>query len=126
MFNAKSDLWDISAEDLIKYDYKEFILNWKKAWIWTIETTSPNYILDRKNEIVSKMDDIKKRDKLDFILLSVVDIIWEKNTSIVLEWEDSKVVEKVFWEKVKDNLIDLKNRLSRKKQIVPELTQYYK
>lgn len=126
MFNAKSDLWDISIEDLIKYDYKEFDFNWKKAWVWSLETTNPGYALGRKEEIVSEMKKIKESDWLDFILLSIIDIIWEKNTSIVLDWKDSMVVEEVFWNKVNDNLIDLGRRLSRKKQIVPELIQYYK
>ena len=125
MFNAKSDLWDISIEDLIKYDYKEFEINWKKLWIWTLETTNPNYGLNRKKEILKWMEIIKEKNNLNFIMLSVVDIIWEKNTSIVLEWKDTNIIENVFWYKVTNNLIDLKRRLSRKKQIVPELTDYF-
>lgn len=125
MFDAKSDLWDISVEDLIKYDYKEFELNWTKTGIWTLETTNPGYALWRKEEILEWMKKIKKDDNLSFILLSVVDIIWEKNTSIVLDWADSKIVETVFWEKVHYNLVNLKRRLSRKKQIVPDLIEYF-
>lgn len=126
MFDAKSNLWDISIEDLIKYDYKEFELNWTKAWIGTLETTNPHYALSRKDEILKWMELIKEKDGLNFIMLSVVDIIWENNTSIVLDWNDSKVLEEVFWEKIFYNLIDLKRRLSRKKQIVPDLTNYFK
>ena len=126
MFDAKSDLWDISTEDLIKYDYKEFVLNWTKAGIWTLETTNPGYALGRKEEILKSMHDIKEKDGLNFILLSVVDIIWEQNTSFVLDWKDTKIIEEVFWEKVEDNLVNLKRRLSRKKQIVPDLTEYFK
>jgi manganese-dependent inorganic pyrophosphatase len=57
--------------------------------------------------------------------LSIVDIIWEKNTSIVLEWSDSDIIKEVFEVEVIDNLADLKNRLSRKKQVVPYLTNYF-
>lgn len=126
MFNAKSNLWDISVEDLIKYDYKEFEFAWKKAWIWTLETTNPNYALWRKDEILKEFVEIKKRDSLDFIILSIVDILWEKNTTIVLDWEDSEIVSNVFKTEIIENLADLKNRLSRKKQIVPELLAYFK
>lgn len=125
MFDAKSDLWDILVEDLIKYDYKEFELNWTKAGIGTLETTNPWYALWRKDEILKWMQSIKVKDWLNFILLSVVDIIWEKNTSIVLDWEDSSIIEDVFWCKIENNLADLKRRLSRKKQIVPDLTMYF-
>lgn len=125
MFNAKSDLWDMAVQKLIKYDYKEFDFNGYKAWIWTLETTNPSYALGRKEEILAWLKQIKSNDNLDFILLSVVDIIWEKNTSIVLEWKETQVIEEVFNTKVIDNLADLKNRLSRKKQVVPDLTNYF-
>jgi manganese-dependent inorganic pyrophosphatase len=72
------------------------------------------------------MQNIKEKEHLSFILLSVVDIIWEKNTSIVLDWDDSRIIEDVFKSKVENNLVDLKRRLSRKKQIVPDLTEYFK
>ncbi len=125
LFDAKSDLWNMSIEELIKYDYKEFEVNWKKIGIWTLETTNPNYALWRKSEILAGLKDIKNASNLDFILLSIVDIFGEKNISIVLDWYDTEVVEKVFKTQVKDNLIDLKNRLSRKKQIAPDLTNFF-
>ncbi len=126
MFDAKSDLWDMQVEDLIKYDYKEFEFNWSKAWIGTLETTNPSYALWRKEEILEWLKSIKDKDNLDFILLSVVDIIWERNTSIVLDWDDTKVVETVFKTNVENNLADLKRRLSRKKQVAPDLCEYFK
>jgi len=125
MFDAKSDLWDIEVKELIKYDYKEFVFNWKKVGVGTLETTNPWYALWRKDEILEWMKDIKESDKLDFIFLSIVDIIWEKNTSIVLDWYDSQIVEEVFSVKIENNLADLKRRLSRKKQIMPDLTNYF-
>ncbi len=125
MFNAKSDLWDMLAKDIVKYDYKEFEVNWVKAWIGTLETTNPLYSLWRKDELLKAMQEIKIENNLDFILLSVVDIIWEKNTSIVLDWKDTEIIENVFNTKVESNLVDLKRRLSRKKQIVPDLTNYF-
>ncbi|MDD2907267.1 MAG: manganese-dependent inorganic pyrophosphatase [Candidatus Gracilibacteria bacterium] len=125
MFDAKSDLGDMDPIDLIKYDYKEFDFSGTKAGIGTLETTNPNYALGRKEEILKAMQTIKNNDKLDFIFLSIVDIIGEKNISIVLDGADSKVASEVFDAEVKDNLIDLKRRLSRKKQVIPDLTEYF-
>ncbi|MCP4523977.1 MAG: manganese-dependent inorganic pyrophosphatase [Candidatus Gracilibacteria bacterium] len=125
MFHAKSDLGDMEIEKVIKYDYKEFDFNGTKAGIGTLETTNPGYALGRKEEILSGMQKIKELDKLDFIILSVVDIIGEKNTTITLDGPETKIIEEVFQAKVDDNLADLKNRLSRKKQVVPDLTKYF-
>lgn len=125
LFEAKSDLWDMDVIDLIKYDYKEFEVAWKMLWVWTLETVNPSYALWRKEEILKWLEKIKNTWNLSFIMLSVVDIFWENNTSIVLDWIDSKIVEEIFNTKVIDNLADLKNRLSRKKQVVPQLTEYF-
>ena len=125
MFEAKSDVSDLSAKELIEYDYKVFETNWVRYACGTLETTSAKTIIERKNEIVLWLQEIKDTQNLDFIMLSVVDIIEEHNTSIVLTWDDSLVVEKVYSCKVQDNLADLGNRLSRKKQIVPQLTEYF-
>jgi manganese-dependent inorganic pyrophosphatase len=125
LFEAKSDLWDLDIESLIKYDYKEFEVAWKKLWVWTLETVNPSYALWRKDEILKGLEKIKKESNLEFIMLSVVDIFWENNTTIVLDWIDSKIVEEIFNTKVENNLANLKNRLSRKKQVVPELTEYF-
>ena len=125
MFEAKSDLWDMAIEDVIKYDYKEFVINDKKLAIGTLETTDPWYALSRKDEILEWLIKIKESDSLDFIMLSVVDIVSEKNITIVLDWADSGVIKNTFWVEVIQNEADLKNRLSRKKQIVPDLTKYF-
>lgn len=125
MFNAKSDLWDMAVEKVIKYDYKEFDFNGKKAGIGTLETTNPGYALGRKDELLLWLEKIKSEDNLDFILLSIVDIIWEKNTSIVIDGSETQIIEEIFNTKVENNLADLKNRLSRKKQVVPDLTNYF-
>lgn len=125
LFEAKSDLWDMDVIDLIKYDYKDFEVAWKMIWVWTLETVNPSYALWRKEEILKWLEIIKKSSNLSFIMLSIVDIFWEKNTTIVLDWKDSEIIEEVFDTKVIDNLADLKNRLSRKKQVVPQLTEYF-
>lgn len=125
MFKAKSDLWDITIEELIKIDYKEFEVNGKKSWVWTVETTNPHYSLSKKDEIIVGMQKIKKESWLDFIMLSIVDILNEKNTTIVADEEDAKIVEQIFGAKVINNVADLQARISRKKQIIPELTTHF-
>ncbi|MFA5917429.1 MAG: manganese-dependent inorganic pyrophosphatase [Candidatus Gracilibacteria bacterium] len=125
LFEAKSDLGDLDIESLIKYDYKEFEVAGKMLGVGTLETVNPSYALGRKKEILKGLKSIKQNSGLSFIMLSVVDIFGEKNTTIVLDGDDSKIVENIFNTKVIDNLADLKNRLSRKKQVVPELTEYF-
>jgi len=80
------------------------------------------WIMKKRRNFLEK---IKKEDNLDFIILSIVDIIWEKNTTICLDWKESEIISEIFNCEIKENLADLKNRLSRKKQVVPELSKYF-
>ncbi len=124
MFDAKSDLWDMDILDVIQYDYKVFDMWGKKVGIGTLETTNPDYSMGRKDEILTGLWELKKLQNLDFIMLSVVDILGEENITLILE-EDAPHLENTFDTKVEDNQANLGKRLSRKKQIVPELTQYF-
>ncbi len=125
MFAAKSDLWDISAKEIVKSDYKEFGVKGKKFWVWVLETTNPKYSLDKEKEILEALEEIKKESGLDFIMFSVVDIFEEKNITLSGNDNDKKIIEIAFWEKFKWNRADLGRVLSRKKQIIPELNRYF-
>lgn len=125
MFAAKSDLGDMPAKDIVHYDYKNFEFDGKKIWVGTLETTNPEYALGRKDELLAAMEEIKEEEDLYFIMLSVVDIIGEKNSTLVLSGWDSDILRIIFEADIIDNIADLGARLSRKKQIVPELTHFF-
>ncbi len=124
LFDRKSDLGDISVEELIRMDYKEFNLNGKKIGIGVMETTNPNFALSRKDEIVSKLKEIKENDGLDLVFLSIIDILEERNITIYPDEESNRILAKAFSVDLGSNgLIDLKRIISRKKQIVPKLEE---
>lgn len=125
MFTAKSNLWNISVRDLVTMDYKEFEVHGKKFAAGTIETTNPDYALGRKNEIVVDLFALKQESKLDMIMLCVVDILNERNTTITPTEQDAQVIKAVFGADTYDHAADLGNRISRKKQIAPLLTDYF-
>ncbi len=126
MFNAKSDLGDIEVEKLIKMDYKEFEFKGDKYGIGVIETTNPDYVFERKDEIVNALVDIKKREKLKGILVSVIDILNEHNKTIVADAYEAEILRAVFGGKeVEHNVYSLGPVLSRKKQIVPKLEKHF-
>lgn len=127
MFAAKSDLGDMSAYDLIKKtDFKEFTFWQLKAGITCIETTNPEYCLSRKDEIIEAINTIKATEGYDFILVCVVDILHETNTTIVAGEVEEDIIHKVFDTTTDEWLADLGNRISRKKQIVPPLEERLK
>jgi manganese-dependent inorganic pyrophosphatase len=63
MFTAKSDLGDISTYDLIKTtDFKDFQFGSHKCGITCVETTNPEYCLNRKDEIIAQLNEIKAKE----------------------------------------------------------------
>ncbi len=122
MFAAKSDLVDISSSELIKeIDAKEFTFGEQKSLIACIETTNPDYCLNRKNEIIQTIHTIKESEWYDFILFCIVDILHEKNTTIVASTTEAEIIKKVFGSDTVNGLADLGDRISRKKTIIPPL-----
>jgi len=125
MFEAKSDLGDMEILDVIQYDYKIFELSGKRCWVGTLETTNPAYGLGRKREILEWFETLISEQNLDFIMLSIVDILEEKNTTIVWN-KHAHILEEMFNVTVQDNLADLWNKISRKKQLAPVASEYFK
>lgn len=124
MFAAKSDLGDISTYTLIKdIDAKDFTFSGRRSLISCIETTNPNYCLSRKSDIIDTIAKIKQEEWYEFVLFCIVDIINEKNTTIVQSDVEEKILKDVFDADTVDGLADLGNRISRKKTIVPPLEE---
>ncbi len=125
MFNAKSDLGDICVKKMIKMDYKEFLFGGKKYGVGVIETTNPDYVFGRKDEIVKALAEIKEADNLVGVMVSVIDIINEENKTIVTDSHEAEILMAVFrGEEIEHNVYSLGNIVSRKKQMVPHLEKH--
>jgi manganese-dependent inorganic pyrophosphatase len=119
MFNAKSDLGDISVENLIKLDYKTFDFKDGKYGIGVMETTNIAYGLDRREEIFTKLAEIKEQDNLKAVYFSIVDILNEKSYTLYSDEEAKKLFVKLFNAEDQDSILFVDKLVSRKKQIVP-------
>ena len=126
MFNAKSNLGDIEVESLFRLDYKEYDIEGKKVAVGVLETTSTEYGLARKDEIISKMKEIKQNDKIDHMLFAIVNIIEERSIGLTCDEQDAEMMTQAFQTSKKGLQIDLKSLLSRKKQMIPTIENYLK
>ncbi|GGJ54147.1 manganese-dependent inorganic pyrophosphatase [Deinococcus roseus] len=124
MFAAKSDLGDTPADKLLKLDYKVFPFGGKKYGLGVMETTNPGYALGRKAEILAAMQQEKDAQNLEGVFFSVVDILEETNQTFVLDDAHAETIKGVFGADTQENVADLGNRISRKKQIVPAFEKH--
>jgi manganese-dependent inorganic pyrophosphatase len=125
MFEAKSDLQGFSAQQILLLDYKTYTFNHETWGIGTGETCNMKKMLERKDELLQAMQEEKKKKKLNGILFSIVDIMQEKNLTLIPGEIEDKVVRQAFKTEIKHQIADLGSRVSRKKQIIPTLEAYF-
>ena len=122
MFAAKSDVSAFSEAELLRMDSKEFDLNGTGLRVSVLETTSPAPLLARKDALMGAMPAVAKEDGAAEVLLFVVDILNEEATLLVPNDTVKTIAEKSFGATVSGDTVVLPGVMSRKKQIIPNLT----
>ncbi len=122
LFAAKSDVSSFSDAELLRMDSKEYEVGGTKFRVSVLETTSPQAILARKDGLVAAMREVCAEDGADQVLLFVVDILNEEATLLVPNDFIKAVAEKSFGVSVEGDTVVLPGIVSRKKQIIPNLT----
>lgn len=123
MFAAKSSLKGISLKTLISQDYKLFEIGKYKMGIGVWETTSPQIVNEKKKKILELLKAKKAKEKPDYVLFFVVDILKQESFLYLIGEEEKKLAGKAFKGEEREGLIYLKGVVSRKKQITPLLTK---
>ncbi|CAN5661864.1 putative manganese-dependent inorganic diphosphatase [soil metagenome] len=119
MFETSSDVSDLSGEEIVDRDAKEYATNsGEKMSISQVETVG-TALMDRKDELVGALESRCEEGNYIFSALMVTDII-EGDTELLCAG-DCSLVERAFDSKSKDGVIDMPGVMSRKKQVAPKL-----
>jgi len=121
LFSAKSSLKGISVNDIADKDYKQFDMGKYKVGIGVWETTDVENINSQKNKIIKALADKKRKEKLNYLFFAAVDIIRNNSYLYIISREEEDLAKKIFKGDIKDEIMFLKNIVSRKKQVVPVL-----
>ncbi|WP_085908975.1 manganese-dependent inorganic pyrophosphatase [Kiloniella majae] len=122
MFAAKSDVSHFSDAELLRLDSKKYEIGDTKFRVSVLETTSPETIFTRKDSLMASMATVAAEDRIDQVLLFVVNILKEEATLLVANDLVKQVAEKSFGVSVSGDCVVLPGIVSRKKQIIPNLT----
>lgn len=123
MFKAKSSLEGISIDELISLDYKVFEMGAHKVGIASWETTGPESVNAKKAEIMQALVAKKSSENLEHMFFMVVDILKQNCQLYLIGEQEKELAEKVFGGVIEDGMMFLPGVASRKKQIVPQLTE---
>ena len=75
-----------------------------------------------KDELEAGINKIIEDENLDIFILLITDII-NSNSQVIVLGKDADLVEKAYGVELKDNTALLKGVVSRKKQVIPILTE---
>src|SRR5918993_57464 len=119
MFEASSDVSDLSVEEIVNRDAKEYgTSSGEKMSVSQVETVGID-LLERKDELLGALEDLRAQNGYVFSALMVTDII-EGGTELLCAG-DCAPVERAFDSQAENGIIDLPGVMSRKKQVAPKL-----
>ncbi|MGM0921887.1 MAG: manganese-dependent inorganic pyrophosphatase [Bacillota bacterium] len=121
MLKAGADLSDKTVAELISLDAKEFSMGDYKVEIAQVNAVDPNDVLIHKEEIEALISAVIAEKELDLFIFVVTDILINDSVALALGRE-TRAVEQAYDVKLVDNTAVLKGVVSRKKQIVPVIT----
>ena len=109
-----------SARDLLYTDYKEFHIAGYNLAVSQITCVDSPKMLDRKEEFLHEMREIKEKNHFSMVMLMLTDVLLE-GTQIIYVGDDD-IIRQAFNVTPRDNTAFLPQVMSRKKQIIPSLS----
>lgn len=119
--SAASRIGGRSASEIIHQDMKEYQEATYHFTVSQIEVDTTNEILQRKDEYLAELEIERRTQKTLFCSLMVTDIT--KLTSIFLIASDPNFIPHISFPKIEDNVYQAKDIVSRKKQLIPLLSE---
>ncbi|ANE45710.1 inorganic pyrophosphatase [Paenibacillus swuensis] len=124
MLKAGADLSDKTIAQLLTIDAKEFSMGNAKVEIAQVNAVDTNDVLSRQAEVEVAINGIVAEKNLDLFLFVVTDILTNDSVGLALG-SAANVVEQAYGVALNNNTALLKGVVSRKKQIVPILTDTF-
>ncbi|HEM5314418.1 TPA: manganese-dependent inorganic pyrophosphatase [Streptococcus suis] len=124
LLKAGTNLASKSAEELIDIDAKTFGLNGNDVRVAQVNTVDIAEVLERQAEIEAVMTAASAANGYSDFVLMITDIV-NSNSEILALGSNMDKVEAAFNFKLENNHAFLAGAVSRKKQVVPQLTDAF-
>ncbi|WP_214695840.1 manganese-dependent inorganic pyrophosphatase [Exiguobacterium sp. s160] len=122
MLKAGADLSQKTIEELISLDAKEFAMGDYRVEIAQVNTVDANDVLNRKEDVEAAIANTVAAKNLDLFVFAITNILTNDSEAIVVG-PKPELFEQAFNVTLQNGLATLPGVVSRKKQIVPVLTE---
>ncbi|MEE1107091.1 MAG: manganese-dependent inorganic pyrophosphatase [Macrococcus canis] len=121
MLKAGASTKDKTAEELLNIDAKSFAMGDHEVRVAQVNTVDIDEVLARKDELEQAINAETAQEGYALFVLVVTDIL-NSNSKILALGQQQSMVEKAFNVALDQNTALLEGVVSRKKQVVPQLT----
>lgn len=108
------------VEDMLFTDYKEFHIAGHDLAVSQITCMESGKLLERQEEFLEVMANVRKKGKLNAVILMITDVLLEGSQLLFVG--DEEDIRQAFNVRGEDNHIFLPKIMSRKKQVIPMLS----
>ncbi|WP_407377470.1 manganese-dependent inorganic pyrophosphatase [Methanobrevibacter sp.] len=122
MLKAGTDLSSFSIDEILALDAKQIDFKDVKSIVNQVNTASIPDVMEMKDELEEGINKIIEKENLDLFMLLITDIV-NSNSQVIVLGKDASLVEKAYGVKLEDNTVLLEGVVSRKKQVVPIMTE---
>lgn len=121
ILRTKSDISNLSDIEIAKKDFKTYEFGTRKVFINQVETVEPEKIIGRKEDLVKALDKAKEEEGCGDGFIIVTDILKTKSQIIYTNKNEEEIIEDAFKTEGSNNVADIGSKMSRKKDIAPEI-----
>ena len=122
MLKAGTDLSSFSIDEILHLDAKKIDFKEVKSIVNQVNTASIEDVMKMKADFESRMQEIISEEGLDLFMLLITDIV-NSNSQTISLGSRTDLVEKSYGVTLVDNTALLEGVVSRKKQVIPVLTE---
>ena len=125
MLKAGSGIGDMTPAEIAKNDLKEFQIGDYRVIVSQISVMDTEEVMALKDELIKSMNTICQKEGFDMSLVMVTDII-DESTQLLFTGSPKTLIGEAFQQDASGNSIYLPGVMSRKKQIIPPLSEAVK
>ena len=122
MLKAGTDLSSFTIDEILSLDAKQIDFKNVKSIVNQVNTADISEVMVMKEELEEGMNNIIDEEDLDLFMLLITDIV-NSNSQVIALGKYSCLVEKAYGVILENNTVLLEGVVSRKKQVVPIMTE---
>ena len=122
MLKSGTDLSSFTIDEILSLDAKQIDFKDVKSIVNQVNTASISDVMAMKDDLEEGINKIIEKEDLDLFMLLITDIV-NSNSQVIVLGKDAALVEKAYGVELEDNTVLLEGVVSRKKQVVPIMTE---